>query len=161
MHTIAATDSELEQMYVQDGLSLQQIATRFGVSKQAIHFRLTRAAVKLRPRNPERDYQIDMARLRTLLLDEGISIKNAALQFGVPIRVAAKAAKRLSVTYKKYRCRALPALNTIKVGQSLTFPKTGNPRRDYFRFYYFAACLDITLRVKTIDKKTVRVTRVA
>lgn len=160
MAELVAQDSELEHLYLNEQLPLAEIASRLGVSKQGVHYRLVRAGVKMRPRSRKHESRIDLDKLRHLLLDRGLSLPMAAAELGVSRYAVVAAANSLGIHSKKYRCRVIPALNTLKVGASITFRRRNAITDDCRRFYGFAQKLGIKLSIKIVDDLSISVTRI-
>jgi hypothetical protein len=160
MPAIPLTTSQLIELYKKQKLTLQQIAERVGATKQAIHHRFVNAGVKLRPRSAPRVRNFDENYFRDLLINEGLSVKHAAKKVGLSIGFAWQVAHGLGISGCKYRCRKIPALNAIEVGESTIVPRSHSLSRDYFRFYRFGSKLGIKLSIETVDAATIRVTRV-
>jgi hypothetical protein len=151
------SDSELKHLYVDEQMSLSAIAERFGTSRQAVHHRLVKAGVEMRPIKKT----VDPDKLRSLLIDDGLSFAEAATRLGVSVPIVSKTANAVGVSRKNYRCLSMPDFNTLKVGETLSFPRTKSIWHDYLRFYDLASKLGIKLSVESLDDSTIRVRRVA
>lgn len=81
----AIGEDGLRSLYVEEGLTLVEIAERVGCSPGAVGKRLHRAGVKMRPRGgPARppDESDVVERLRELYVEQGLSVLEVARRFG-------------------------------------------------------------------------------
>jgi transposase-like protein len=81
----AIGEDGLRSLYVEEGLTLVEIAERVGCSPGAVGKRLRRAGVKMRPRGgPARppDESDVVERLRELYVEQGLSVLEVARRFG-------------------------------------------------------------------------------
>ena len=161
MPKIACDLQELKDLYLIENLTLQQIGDKFGVSRQAVHWRLRLAGVKLRPRG-EKPLDINRENLFDLYVNQKILPSKIAEMFGLSYKSIRGYLLKHNITmhqpgsfYIKY-----PQIREMKIGKSLEFPKPAK-RQFYGDFYLMAKTGGIRVSVQTIDDKTVRVTRIS
>ena len=73
---------ELRKLYVTEGLTLREIARRFGVTHQAVYFGLVNAGIKRRPKGVPYP-PLDRKELHRLYVTEGLNIRQTADRLGV------------------------------------------------------------------------------
>ena len=158
---IPFTDFQIEHLYHGEGMSLRQIAKRFGVSHQAVHERFNKAGIPLRPPGGEFEpIPVDEETLRRLYEAEKLSIREVAERLSI---TQAKVRRRL----KKYDIERRPKgthprkykLGGLPFGESVTFPRPARLQYHHY-FHRMAKLAGIRVTVRTIDEKTVRVTRI-
>lgn len=119
MWKLRAVNDELVRLYEVDGLSMLQLARRFGVSRQGIHHRLKRQGIRIRPQGRPRP-KIDELTLRSLYLDQKLSGREIAIRFNVTQRAVYYWLKAFNIKsrgpgyYRKY-----PELANLQVGESM------------------------------------------
>lgn len=159
--------SQMTRLYINAGLTLQEIAVLYGVTRQAVSDRLTRAGVQMRTHRrpsvpPLEECQDEMVRL---YLDERVPVYLLAQRF----RVTNKEIRQLLLNRgielrQKGRPRKFPELYDLKLNETIILPKpTGNGkcRHNWHETFYSAARrLGVRFSVKSIDDRTIRVTRV-
>jgi transposase len=95
----------LQELYEKEGLSLREIAERFGVSHQAIHNRLERVDTKFRHTKQIRK-TLNEKVLRRLYSEEGLNKAELARKFGVSNNLISSELKRLGIPTLKAFDRA-------------------------------------------------------
>ena len=148
----------LRKLYDQ-GLTLQQIGARFGLTKQAVSCRFKAAAIPTRDRSAAR-HKVDVKLLKQLIQSDHLSQEGAAKILDVPVSAISRVVKKHRIK-RGYRSQKFPVLNSIKVGESVILPQGKTLYDNYMKFYVIGRKLGIKLSANRIDDKTTRVTRVA
>ena len=161
MPKISCDLQELKDLYLIDKLTLKQIGEKFGVSKQAIYHRLWHGGVTIRRRGLPR-IQINRDALVSLYVERKMSVAEVATELGC----SGESVFRLLVKYGIARLGhdrrfKYPELKELKIGESLEYPRPDIGRKIYSDFYVRAKKAGIKVSIKTIDDKTVKVTRIA
>src|SRR5438132_13477696 len=74
--------AELRRLYEDEGLTLQQVGDRIGLTRQAVHIRLSKAGVKMRPHGlPPIRLERDL--LYRLYVVEGLTFAQTCAKLGV------------------------------------------------------------------------------
>jgi len=92
---------EMRRLFLNEGLTLQQVAERMGVSRQAVHSRFTRAGIPTR--RPDVVSLEVLNDTRRMYEDEGFSIERIARHFGIKILLARKRLARAGAVIHKSR----------------------------------------------------------
>lgn len=162
---MARNQSEIEEirkLYEDEKLSLQAIASRFGLTKQGIHYRLKSSGVQFRKRGGSTVDPSDVERLTQMYVDEKKTGKEIGLEIGVSATTVFKRLARYGIDRRRPADwkRKHPELAGLEVGESLIVPRPKR-RTKYQHYYYFMGkSLGIRISVKTLDDSHVRLTRV-
>lgn len=160
MWKLRAVNDELVRLYEVDGLSMLQLARRFGVTRQGIHDRLKRQGICIRPQGRPRP-RIDELALRSLYLDQKLSGREIAIRFNVKQSAVYYWLKAFNIKSRGPGCyRKYPELANLQVGESMTVPRPKKQGRFQHYFYPMAQKHGIKVSVKTLNGDTVRLTRV-
>lgn len=108
---------EIKTLY-ESGLSLQAVAARFGVSRQAVHDRLRRAGIKRRPRR-QPPIQLDREQLYQLRIVDCLPVNQIAAKLGISISVVGSELRRYGIKrVKNHIDRAV--LERVYITEGLT-----------------------------------------
>ena len=154
---------EIVRLYTIEKLSLRQIAKIAGISYQAVHGVLDRAYVEFRPRGPHLNREpFDKKVLKKLYLRNKLSVVKIAALFNVSSDTIRKELERHKIQMLDPSTRNVkyPQLRELKIGESIELPRPpgSNP---WMPFHRMAAKTNIRVSTKTIDRHTIRVTRIA
>ena len=156
----------MRELYEVDQLSLQEIADRLDVTKQAVHLRLTGAGVVMRGRGSppgERRKRplkfLERGILEDLYVAQRLSAKAVAARVGCSRYLVLASLRSHGIPRWGGSQRKHPELETLKIGESIVVDRP-RPRRFHVYYYNMAKYLGIHLSVKTLDDKNVQLTRV-
>jgi IS30 family transposase len=158
-HMKRSSLKEILELYENQRWTLQQIAEHLGVTKQAIHSRLKRAGIETRPYGP-RPVQIEKDDLHVLYVQKGLSIKEVAKRLNSTPGKIVYAMRRYKIQGRRPNEWLVkhPELGKLAVGESVDLPKT-NRKKPHVNFYTMAKRHGFRISTKSIDDKTMRVTR--
>jgi IS30 family transposase len=149
------------RLYQDEGLTMQQIAQKFGLSRQAVHCRLTRAGVQSRPSWQRHPRMIDRETLVRLYTNEQIPVSKLARMLKTDARTIERELKRHSIERrpKNYERRKPSALDNLQVGESalISFQMDRIP---YVNYYLSAKVRKIKVSIRRIETGQVQVTRI-
>jgi len=143
-----------------DGYSIRQIAERFALSRQAIHERLVRAGVTIRPRQIKKR-QLNRDRLIQLYVIERLSVYRVAKELGTQMQIVLRELERHAIERRPKGTgnrRALE-LDRLTVGDSTVVYFT-KYRTRYSAVYQSASLRNIKVSMRKIDANRLRVTRI-
>ena len=153
--------AEMRRLYEKDELTLRQIADRFGITRQAVHQRLTRAGVNMRPRSTRR-MTLERDLLYDLYVVGGKTIVEVAAAFGVSMSKILTELKRYGIGRRK----SGPApwkyvgVYNLKLQESVIVPRptSAHPHQN---LYSTAKRIGIKITVRKVDESRMLVTRVS
>ncbi len=162
-----ARTAQMANIYLNGGLTLQEIASLYGITRQAVSFRLAGAGVQMRPRRRIcEDLDHASEELRRLYVEEFVSIQNLADRYQTSIERVRSRLSELGVTLRKGSGPKYPKLERMKVGESVLLPKPIPKRatdRKYTwheKIYSVARRLGVRFSAVSVDDLTIKVTRV-
>ena len=158
MESTNAPIEELRRLYLDEGWSLQKIGDHFGISRQAVHERLKRDGVEFR-RYTRRTPPIDRETLKRLYIAERLAVRHIAEQLGQSPDKIYESLHQYQIPVRRGCPRKYPALEDLKVGESIVVPKPEIAGSPHISFYMMARKLGIKLSVKTVADNTLRITR--
>jgi len=89
---------ELKRLYVDEGLSIQQVVDRTGVKRQTVSRRLRAAGVALRPSGGEANrFDLDIDELKRLHIDEQLTLAQIGKRLGIQGATVAAHLRRAGV----------------------------------------------------------------
>jgi hypothetical protein len=157
----------MTRLYVDAGLTLQEIAVLYGVTRQAVNDRLARAGVQIRtnrrpPLPPLDEGQDEVVRL---YLDETVPVYLLAQRFRVTYKEIRRRLLSQGIELRENgRPRKYPELCDLKLNETIVLAKPASKGRHRYNwhetFYKAARGLGVRFSVKSIDDLTVSVTRV-
>ena len=152
--------AKMIDLYQHEGLTLREIGERFRVSKQAVHYRLRRVGIQLRPKNEPR--LIDRKTLVRLHHDEGLPVYKIAAKLQSAHKTVLKEMERHGVKVRSIRLsvRRYPELNGLAIGQSVEVPRR-NLKKPHVTYYSAASLRGIRVSVQIIGTDLLRITRKA
>jgi transposase len=167
----AAELGELKRLYLDEGLALQAVGERFGISRQAVQDRLRRAGVPRRARQARTKplrYElmkgsIDLEALRRLYLDQKLPVYALARRFGCSYSVMRQILVSEGITIRHQRDYLeprYPAIFELEVNQSAVF-NLPNAKASISSLHAVAKRLNRRITTKKIAEGTYRVTRIA
>jgi len=164
MPEIPATTEELYRLY-QQGWSLQRVADKYGVSKQAIQYRLSVAACPRRGRGSARVFlndHIDVDEFERLYIQQGLGLRQIAREMNMAVKVLrAKIKEHPRMRKMKRGSAILPELNRLKIGESFLMPRAARRGANYTRYYLSAHRHGIRVSVTSASETEMRITRVS
>lgn len=141
--------------------TLERIAARFGVSRQAVHERLRRAGAALR-KTGKRKIRIGRDVLTELYTGQKLTIERTAEELGVSSHVVRRELERhrIAVRRRGRANRKYKYLDDLQIGETVVIAR---PEVEYHHPALHGAAFRrrIRIRIRTVDEKTVRVTRIA
>jgi len=159
--------AEIVKLYQDEKKSCREIGLEFGCSHETARKILLDAGVPVskkgraggRPRN------LDSEQVRRLYVEENRPISEIAGMFNAAGATVSNALKSLAVKVLRGGSRQIkhPELWRLKLGESLDLPRIHSDadKRAYVRYYVMARSAGIRVSLRTIDDKTIRVTRKA
>jgi len=152
--------AEIRKPY-ETGSTLKEIAVRFNVSKQAVHYRLKAVGVEFRHTGQTAPF-IDRGTLERLYIDKGLSAQQIADHVGCLIGKVYTSLKRHGIDRRERGLvsRKYPQLRELNVGESIEVPRPQTKWKYQSYFYPMARSLGIRVSVRTINEQTVKLTRV-
>jgi excisionase family DNA binding protein len=106
----------LEQMYVSDGLTLEQTAQRLGVTRGQARGMLIRAGIPLRKRGPRPlppPSENERRRLERLYVKERLTVANVGRRLGISRDSAERLLVRANIPVRRYDGSGLPDIETL------------------------------------------------
>lgn len=153
---------EMRRLYEVEQLTLKAIGERFGLTSTAIYYRLRTRGVTFRGKGSRSPAEaLNKNNLTRMYVNE----KKSGMQ------IAREIGRSGGTVYKMLRAHGIerrkpaewmtkhPELGQLKIGESLLLPR---PKRRKFQHYFYimAKPYGIRVSVRTIDEKSVRITRV-
>lgn len=154
------SNPELARLYEQEELSLTAIAKYFGVSKQAVHYRLKQSGVQMRP-SGKPAAKIKRRELYRLYITEQRPDYAIAKELRTSTGRVNELLDAFKINRRTKRVRRMkyPQLRELKIGESIDLPRPVW-KRPQTSFYSMANTIGIRVSCRTIDAETMRVTRV-
>jgi DNA-binding Lrp family transcriptional regulator len=151
---------ELTRLYVDERMTLPEIAERFGTTQWTIGNRLRDAGVQKRSRG-SRPSLVDPEELERLYRT-GVPVTELAKRFGRSQPWISKTLKARGITNLQGKTHRMkhPELRGLAVGEHIDVPGSQAERDLYAVFYMMAKKAGIRVSVTTLDERTIRVTRI-
>jgi predicted DNA-binding protein YlxM (UPF0122 family) len=151
---------EIIRLYEDKKLSLREIAARFDVSWQAIHDRLVRAKVSLRPKRPIK-HSFDCQTIIQLYENEKLTIREVARRLKINTACVSKELEKLGVEKrsKGFSKRKQQELYSLETGESILINRP-QVTRPYESLYDKAKKIGIRISIKSIDENTMQIKRI-
>lgn len=151
------------RLYLDNGWNLRKIGRVFGISHQAVSQRLAKAGVKMRATgNKKKPIEpIDRKVLEKLYIKEKLTILKISKRLVKPPAFISRELDRYGIKKRhggEYH-RRYDNLGTLEVGEKMLVSRTRG-KRPHTVLYTSAKRFGIRVSVKTIDKKTLQVTRI-
>lgn len=162
---------EIRRLYVDEEWTLQRIADRFGVSRQAVNDRLRRAGVERRRTNFRRKGTVteavkktlDLDNVRHLYIDCGISVQALSKTLGISDTILRRilVSEGIEIRSQKfYAHRKYPQIYDLKLGESVVMPLP-DVSQPWTRLYDTATKAKIRITAKKIGPGIVKITRLS
>ena len=153
---------ELIRLYNVRKMTLETIGEQFGISRQAVHNRLKRAGVQLRPRS-KRVSKIDGPLLYELYVGQKLSLAEIGKRVGLKsVTIRSLLVKHGLTTGPGWECQIkYPQIRKFAIGEYLELPRPMTRYKFYGNYYSMAKVAGIRVSIRSIGNETVRVTRVA
>lgn len=147
-------------MYQEDELSLTAIAKHFGVSKQAVHYRLKQSGVELRP-SGKPAAKIKRRELYRLYITEQRPDYAIAKELHTSTGRVNELLDEFKINRRSKRVYPMkyPQFRELLIGEFLDLPRPAG-KQPHRSLYSMAKTAGIRVSCKTIDEATMRVTRV-
>ena len=138
------------ELYKNHGVTVPEIAERFGVTKQAVYERLRKAEIKLDSRKRSNYRALDKEKLKELYA-QGISVEEIARHFRTIPNIILRELEYHGIPRRKElrgRPNKCPELRNLKVGESMVVrvPKAKTPHFGYLYRPAKKAGMKITIR---------------
>ena len=163
MPEISVATEELHRLY-QQGWSLQRLADKHGISKQAIHCRFRWAGLERRRRGTQRIWlntYVNVEEFEKLYVQQGLPLREIAKMLNIALSVLRTEIKKHPRMRKMKRgCSTLPEINKLKVGESFLMPRADRKGANFTRYYVIARRLGIRVSIQSEGTKQMRITRV-
>ncbi len=148
-------------MYQAEELSLSAIAKRFGVSRQAVHYRLKQAAVEMRPPG-QPAAKITRQDLYRLYVAEKKPVYVIVKELRIHTVRVYELLHEFNFKRRSKRVRPVkyPQLRELEIGEYVDLPRPPG-KQPHGSFYSMAKIAGIRLSCKAVDEGMMRVTRIA
>lgn len=150
---------EMQRLYEVEELRLREIAERFGVSWQAIHERLVRAKIPLRPKSPVKRF-LDRETLVELYINENLTIAQTAQRLKLGYQKVSDEIKRHGIVKSRgYFSRKYTELYLLTTREKVIIqrPLVKNP---YLSLYAKARKIGIRISIRSVDDETMQIKRI-
>lgn len=146
-------------MYETDELSLTEIATRFGVSRQAVHYRLKQAGVEMRPPG-QPAAKITRQDLYRVYVEEKKPVYVIAKELRIYTARVYELLDDFNIKRRTKRVHPVkyPQLRELKIGEYVDLPRPPE-KQPHGSFYSMAKIAGIRVSCKAVDEARMRVTR--
>lgn len=121
----------MKSLYLEERQTLRQIAEQFGMSHQAVHFRLKKAGTQFRDRSFNKEpLAIDIPLLVHLYVDKRLSMEETAKRLNCSASTVLANLRQLGITRRNSgpRPTLYADIYTMKIGQEVLVRK---PNRSY------------------------------
>ena len=148
----------IKRLYCDENLTLNEVAQKFGVTHQAVQFRLRKAGIPRRPRRPEWK-PIEKKVLKKLYLDDVLTLKQIGELFGMDGNTV-----RRSILHHKIPTRGHgPPKNrsiffNFRLGDVMELPRPEG-KAFYVNYYIAAKRMGISISIRTTPT-TVKIRRI-
>jgi predicted DNA-binding protein YlxM (UPF0122 family) len=151
---------EMQRLYEDEELRLREIAERFGVSWQAIHERLVRAKIPLRPKSAVKRF-LDRETLIELYINENLTIAQTAHKLKIGYKKVSDEIKRHGIVKRprRYFSRKYTELNLLNNGQNVIIPRP-SVKNPYLSLYGKAKRIGIQISIKSVNNETFQIKRI-
>lgn len=149
----------IKRLYEVEQLTLQQVADRLGVTRQAVHDQLVRNGIERRPRSPQ-SRTIDRATLYRLYVTNQLGICAVAKELRASYSLVCRELKRHSIEKRPrgFDWRKIHELDSILIGESVVIRRPIRPK-PHSSLYGAASVRGIRISIRRVDAEFVRVTR--
>ena len=156
--------NEMRRFYFEKDWTLEQIANYYKVTRQAIHDKFVRAGVKLKRRSRKVAITLERETLLQLYEKERLSIGKVANYLKVSYPVIVRELKRHNIKISRGVMRRkspqlYEQLNKLEIGEQLKVERP-SVKQPHSGLYYSARAAGIRITVKSIDRKTLLLTRI-
>ncbi len=148
-----------KRLYTVEKWTLQKIADKFGVSRQAIHHQFRKAGIAMRlPRPSEKIF--DHETLVKVYVDEKLNIRETAKRLNSNATSISKQLDRNGIEKRSsgFLNRKYPELYQIKIGESVLI-KRPTTKKPYSTLYKRVKKIGIKISIKKIDNDTFQIYR--
>lgn len=141
-------------MYETDELSLTEIATRFGVSRQAVHYRLRQAGVEMRPPG-QPAAKITRQDLYRVYVEEKKPVYVIAKELRIYTARVYELLDEFNIKRRTKRVRPVkyPQLRELKIGEYIDLPRPPG-KQPHGSFYSMAKIAGIRVSCKAVVEGT-------
>lgn len=157
------TDEELRRLYLDERMTSAEIASRVGLTRQGVSYRLRAAGVPTRTTGARSKRAKNAAKVVSLYVDEGKSVDKIAREIGmargtVSICLDEAGIKREAYRYPKASGK-YKELQDLAVGEYILIPRPKVRGKWHGRLYNYAKRYGVKITVKVIDDDTAKLTR--
>jgi predicted DNA-binding protein YlxM (UPF0122 family) len=151
------------ELYQKQGVTIPEIAKRFGVTKQAVYERLRKAGIRLDSRKRSHYRALDKKKLKELY-EQSIPVEEIARHFRAIPNIIRRELKYHRIPQRKEirgRPNKCPAVKDLKVGESIVVqvPKGRTPHFGYL--YKPAKKAGMRITIRRLNATTYKLTRLA
>ncbi|CAN5513752.1 hypothetical protein BH10ACI1_BH10ACI1_28610 [soil metagenome] len=152
---------EMKRLYDVEGWTLQQIGDKFGLTRQAVQNRFSRAGFRQRPRKPP-SKTFDREILVRLYIDEMLTLGETAKYLKSTYNTVKREMKKNGIELREhgFSQRKYREIEKLEIGESIEiiFPESNVP---YSSFHGKAKKLGIKISVKQLNEVTFQIYRKA
>lgn len=152
----------MKSLYLEERHTLRQIADQFGMSHQAVHYRLKKAGTQFRDSSFNKEpLAIDKPLLIQLYVDKRLSMDETAKRLGCSASKVLATLRQLGITRRNSgpRPTVYAAIYTMKLGQEVLVVKPNHPYPTH-TVLKIGELLGFDLEVEVFDDGLLLVTRV-
>lgn len=151
---------EMQRLYEVEELRLREIGERFGVSWQAIHERLVRAKIPLRPKSLVKRF-LDRETLVELYINEDLSVFKTAKRLKTYYKKVLNELKRHEIIKQRrgYSRRKYTELNQLEIGENVIIQRP-SIKKPHLGLYSKAKRIGIRVSIKSVNNETMQVKRI-
>ncbi len=153
--------NEMQRLYFEEDLTLEQIADHYGVTRQAVHERFTRNGVKLHTDRKKPRIKVDKKALIELYENEKLPVMEVAKYLKVSYAVLQRELARHNIKIRRHGelNRKYAAIDKLKIGDKLII-KRPLVKQPFNVLYTSAKIAGIRISIKSVDKENLQITRV-
>jgi predicted DNA-binding protein YlxM (UPF0122 family) len=143
-----------------NGLSLPKIAEQVGLTKQGVHYRLTRAGYSARKTRGTARVRLPREKLLELYCKQELSMAAIAKLLDTPIHLVRNDMRyhRIKTVGPGVRLAYRPIPNPLKIGDSVIVARPGG-KNPYARIHRSAKRLGYKVSIESVDTERMRISR--
>lgn len=152
--------ADIVEQYINGGLTLQEIGSKIGVSRQRVHQILKQNGVAARPKNPRRR-TLDRDLLESLYIEDRKNLSEVMEAVGASHPIVKRELERHGIEIRPSSfSRIKPSdLDGLEVGQVITI-ECKFKKKYYSTIYSKAAVRGMRISICRIDSDRVNITRI-
>ena len=150
---------EILKLYQIKGMSAKEIARHFGVTRQAVDYHIKKAGIAIIDRRLAAQLP-DAKLIEKLYVVDGLFIREIAERLNETSDRIRRAMRENGIPSRRRGGQPkYPQLRHLAIGESIRLPK--ETKHPHIGFYLKAKKAGIRVSVRTVDERTVKVTRKA